>query len=39
MTEKISSGIFIFEDPEDFLKMMDELQRQYNSRVDEDGVE
>lgn len=34
-----SCGIFIYEDPKEFLKVICELQEHYNSSSDEDGVD
>ena len=36
---KTGGGIYLFDDPNEFLKMMDELQELYNSSSNEDGVE
>ena len=38
MKNKNCGGIFIFEDPEEFLKVMEDLQEQYN-KFHDDGDE
>lgn len=39
MKNENSNGIIIYDNPEDFLKVICELQEQYNSSSKEDGVE
>lgn len=40
MKNKNSGGVFIFEDPKEFLKVIEEMQEQYNNqRSNKKGVE